>query len=136
MSCKVNYHRSASFAALATVPVFLGCALFGVTGASAATCSADPSGCDPYVVTIAPTGSNTVTATGMGEFDLSGLTSAPFPIGLHAPQIGPNTGVIIMVNTIPPPQAPTNNFCDNCALGTLSFPGSQAALGQAAAYPR
>ena len=132
---EASYLRSVSVAALAAVPVFLGCALFGMTGASAATCSADPSGCDPYVVTIAPTGSNTVTATGMGEFDLSGLTPAPFPIGLHAPQIGPNTGVIIMVNTIPPPQAPTNNFCDNCALGTLSFPGQPSAFGTGSGVP-
>jgi hypothetical protein len=50
---KATCYRSASVAALATAPVILGCALLlGVPGASAATRSADPSGCDPFVISM------------------------------------------------------------------------------------
>jgi hypothetical protein len=40
-------------ATISTLPVIVACALLGVTETRASTCRDEPSGCDPYVVTIA-----------------------------------------------------------------------------------
>jgi hypothetical protein len=97
---KAGYYRSASFAAISALPVILGCALLGASGARAATCAADPSGCGPFVVTFQQEGSN-IVATGTGEFDTAGLTLDAIGIvgrALIAPSVGqflfgPSSGV-------------------------------------------
>lgn len=55
-------------------PLSSGGHLLGATETKAATCSADPADCQPYVVTIDQVG-NKVVATGSGEFDTVGLST-------------------------------------------------------------
>jgi hypothetical protein len=98
---KASYYRSASFAAISTLPVILGCALLGATGASAATCTSSPSTCDPFVVTFEQFPGSNIVATGTGEFDTAGLTLDAIGIinrALIAPSVGqflfgPSSGV-------------------------------------------
>jgi hypothetical protein len=53
---KATYYRSASFAAISTLPVIVACALLGATEVRAATRTADPSDCEPEVVTMQKVG--------------------------------------------------------------------------------
>jgi hypothetical protein len=82
-----------SFAAISTLPIIVAFALLGTTEARAATCTADPNGCQFYVVTIEQVGPN-VVATGSGEFDLSGLTRAGSGTGGFQPTINPLFGIL------------------------------------------
>jgi hypothetical protein len=92
-------------AAISTLPVIVACALLGATDARAVTCTVDPEGCDPYVVTIeqvpnasASSGFNVeATSNEGGEFDLSGgalRLSTPGNIA---------TGAGIFTGPFPPP---------------------------------
>jgi hypothetical protein len=87
-------------AAISTLPVIAACALFGATQASAVTCTADAAGCDPYHVTIEQVGAN-VVATGVGEFDLTGLTLRPGIGGLTEAGIAPSFPSVTL-STSPP----------------------------------
>jgi hypothetical protein len=92
---KASYLRSASFAAISTLPVILGCALLSTTGARADTCTNDPSGCEPFVVTFQQEGAN-IVATGTGEFDTTGLMpSSNFGIIVRG-QIAPSVGQVLL----------------------------------------
>jgi hypothetical protein len=62
-------------AVLSALPVIVACALLDATEPRAATCTADPSNCDPYVVTFDQVGSD-VVATG------SGANHSPWWLGL------------------------------------------------------
>jgi hypothetical protein len=125
--------RSASFAAISTLPVILGCALLGATGAKAATCSADPTGCDPYVVTIQQSGPNNVTATGSGEFDLNGLTRTPTnDIGtLFTAQIRPESGLLVLRSGTPGSSATQTYSTRGPGVAGPAFPGQPNNFGTA-----
>ena len=85
MLSKSIYLRSASVAALATVPAILGCTLLGATGATAT----------PYVVTIDQEGPNVVATSNAGaDFNLSGLLPNPFGGIRISPQIQPSTALL------------------------------------------
>ena len=90
---KAGYLQSASFAAISTPPVILGCALFGATGAGAVTCAEDATSCKPFVVNFVQDPNNgTIIATGTGEFNTMGLTpSSNFGIVTRA-QSSPSVG--------------------------------------------
>jgi len=68
MWLKATYLRSASVAAISTLPVILGYALLGAPEARAATCMQDIFTC----VLVQQSGAN-VVMTGSGEFDTTGL---------------------------------------------------------------
>jgi len=94
MSRKSTWCRSASFAAISTLPVILGCTLFGTTGARAT----------PYIATIqdanAPSCgaaffSNCVIVAGSGNIDTTGLTMAPRTPGLFS-SIQPSLSGVVL----------------------------------------
>jgi hypothetical protein len=130
---KASYLRSASFAAISTLAVILGCALLGATGTRAATCSQDPSGCDPFVVTFQQEGSN-IVATGTGEFDTAGLTSTGFGL-VNRAQIAPVTGQFLFgpasgVPTFNVSAGPTSTrFSGVVGTTPITVPSSTSGLG-------
>jgi len=84
MFAKSSYLRSASFAAISTLPVILGCALLGASATRAA----------PYVVTIDQEGPNVVATNNTdGEFNLSSGLTAVTGITV-SPQIWPSMALL------------------------------------------